>query len=642
MRTSSSFILALAAFAGAVHAQGQQIVLPDNHHLCESPNQLGSSGSTAWWRSTAGHFQIIYEASHFINAGVTGPITINRLKFRGEDGEPNLGGQVYSGVVVDLGSTSLTTATYNTTTFATNRAAPATTMGAAGIATVTVAPNTTVWPANWIIDIDLAAIGASITHDPTGPQPNLIIDVTMPNAPTNNTAPNAMVPFQDSTGGVAVVRGRGITATTATALTGTAMTTPLVVGLEFAGPGGYSAILPATNEFYGAACGGSPSSFYQAFVMGQPFDLQAGLTLTPDNATAPNVYTVTAGAAAPDVTKINLVANSTGDDALVTHALGFTFAYPGGSTATIKPCTNGFVWLDSTQTSADFSAQVGDLLGVLGTWGARLSPLWHDFNAGRNTGLNPQAGLHVLTDTSGGPGNAVCYVTWLDVGEFNSVSGTGVFGHAVWTFQCVMHEATGVVEFRYGNVPPFASGSLATTGSVPTLVGFSPGRVGGIPAVDPQNRDLSAEIPFTTAIEGSTGNVGQLAIATPNAGGAQYGGRLYAGQTLTYNAVNVPVGALVGAQLLDVAAATPGTQIPGITAPGCLLSVTSTFTVWEVTFFPPTTVVGTVPLAVPGGYNPGLLGARITAQYVLLDGLFTGGDLISASSNAIQQTLGLN
>ncbi len=60
-------------------------------------------------------------------------------------------------------------------------------------------------------------------------------------------------------------------------------------------------------------------------------------------------------------------------------------------------------------------------------------------------------------------------------------------------------------------------------------------------------------------------------------------------------------------------------------------------------FFPTATVTGTVPLAVPGGYNPGLLGATIHAQYVLLDGLFNSAlPLISASSNAVRHTVGLN
>ena len=74
-------LLTLAAVAGALQAQ-QQIVLPDHHHLCESQTQIGNTGSTSWWRTTAVSFQIVYDARHFLGAGITGPITITKLRFR--------------------------------------------------------------------------------------------------------------------------------------------------------------------------------------------------------------------------------------------------------------------------------------------------------------------------------------------------------------------------------------------------------------------------------------------------------------------------------------------------------------------------------------------------------------------------------
>ncbi len=639
-------LLALAVLAGALGAQ-QQLVLPDHHNLCESQTQLSNFGSTSWWRTTAGRFQIVYDAAHFLNAGVTGPVTITRLKFRGEDAEINDGGQVYSGVTVELGSTSLTSTTMNTTTFATNRA-PAlpntTTMGPLGTTPVTVAPSVGSTPNNWNIDIDLVAIGAAITFNPTGAEPSLLIDITLPTAPAN-AAPLAMIPIQDSTPGVPLVRGRGINTATPAALTGTASTAPPVVGLEFTGPGGYTAAIPARNTWYGAGCGGSPSAFYQTYVNGDIWDNGPGFTMTPDNVLAPNFYNVSAGAPAVDPTKIGAAALSIADDALVTHTLGWTFAYPGGSTPTIKPSTNGFVWLDATMVTSDFSPTLLEWLGNTSTTPntARFAPYWHDFNAGRNTGLNPLAGLHVINDTAGGPGNTITYVTWLNVGEFNSVSGVGIFGHADWTFQVVMYEATGVVEFRYGTMPIHIGSSGATVGGSSGIVGFTRGRIGGaagLNSVDPQNRDLSSETPFSTAVEGATGNIGLTAVATPIAGGVQYGGRLFGGQSVTWNASNIPAGTLLGAQLIDLVGLNPGVTIPGITAPGCLLSVSTGALLHEITFFP--TGTGTVPLAIPAGYNPALLGATIFAQYVLLDGVFNPAlPLISGSSNAMQMTVGL-
>src|SRR5688572_25905212 len=117
MRTSSLlFVIALAAAA----APAQQLVLPDNHHLCESATQLGNTGATTWWRTTGGRFQVLYEASHFLGkTGCNGPILITKLRFRGEDGEQNNGGQVYTGVSVQIGSTSLTNVNMSAT-FATN------------------------------------------------------------------------------------------------------------------------------------------------------------------------------------------------------------------------------------------------------------------------------------------------------------------------------------------------------------------------------------------------------------------------------------------------------------------------------------------------------------------------------------------
>jgi len=639
-------VLLLASSISGLAAQN--VTLPDNHYLMENPTQLGNVGSTVWWPGAlTSRFQVLYEASHFLSAGVTGPVVITKIKFRGEDGEKNLGGQSYAGVLVELGSTNLPASALSTT-YAANRT-PAlpytTTMGVLGTTTVNVAPSAGSIPNNWNIELDLLAMGNVLSYDPTGAEPNLLIDIDLPNLPSN-PAPLGMIPISNTTGTAAQIRGNGCTSASG-ATTGTLNANPPIVGVEFIGSGGYATVIPATNEFYGGACGGSAASFYQAFLNGEPFDLGAGLTLTPDNPIAPNYYTVTGGAPAPDTTQVNAAPNQTADDGLWSHALGFTFNYPTGSTSTIVASTNGFVWLDPAQTDSAFAAVVARLLGSPTTAtqvppysSARLAIMWKDLNMLRNATINPAAGLHVLTNTSGGPGNAICYVTWWDVGEFNVVGGVAA-GHTQWTFQMVLFEATGVVQYRYGNVPQYATASTVTAGCNSTIVGFSPGRIGGatgVNAVDPQNRDLSLEVPFATRPEGSLGNIGQLAVATPIAGGVQYGGRLYAGQTVRWNAVNVPAGTILGVQLLDVGSTRPGFQFPGITAPGCMLSTTTGALLWEVFLLPSGTATGTVPLAVP----PGFLGQQIYAQFVVLDGLLGGPNLITASSNAVKHVIGLN
>jgi hypothetical protein len=210
--------------------------------------------------------------------------------------------------------------------------------------------------------------------------------------------------------------------------------------------------------------------------------------------------------------------------------------------------------------------------------------------------------------------------------------------HADYTFQCVLYESTGVVEYRYGPMMPFVAHWTATALAMHAVVGFTRGRIGATPSVDPQSRDLSLEVPFSTSPEGSAGNMGQVAVAAPDAGGSVYGGRLFGGQSVTWNAVNVPVGSVIGVQLLDVAATRPGLSLPGITAPGCMLSTSPGALLWEITVLPPSTVVGTVPLVVPHGFE----GTNIYAQYVVLDGLLGGPNLITVASNAIKHTIGLD
>jgi hypothetical protein len=612
----------------------KQLVLPDTQNLCESPTQLDNTGSTDWWRNSAGRFQVIYDSSHFTGTGgVTGPIVIKRIMFRGEDGEPNAGGKFWTGVTVEIGSTSITPATMSAT-FATNRAAATTTIGPLGTTGVTVERSLGTTPNNYNIIIDLAAIGASFTLDPTSAQPNLLVDITCPTAPIVPVTSGVPMAWQDTTGGIPVVRGAGVNTAVPAAPIGTLSAAPPVIGVEFVGSGGDGVVIPARNEYYGFACGGSHSAFYETFLQGQDFDLSQGLRLTPDNVAAPNFYNVAKGAGAFDATKINTFPNTTGDDALLTHALGFTFNYPGASTTVIKPCVNGFIWLDPTMTGTDATTTPALFLGsstALGENGARLAMFHMDLDAGRNIATHPNSGLHVLTDTSGGPGNYVAYVTWLDVGIFNSVGTPGSGDQIVHQMQAVFFEATGVIEMRYGKT--VTAGSNASASAI--LVGFSRGRVGGVPSSDPQSRDLSVETPFATAPEVTGVNaMGQTAVATPIAGGAHYSGRMFGGQSITWNANNV-VGQL-GAQLIDVAATRPAFQLPTITAPDCGLSVSTDALLWQVFVLPSSSVTGTMPFVVP----PGFEGTEIYAQFVMLDGLFSGPDLITRSSNALKHILG--
>lgn len=637
MRTAA--FLFLPCFVGALTAQ--QLLLPDNAHLTASPLQAHTLGSTNWWGTTAGgrRMMLLYEASHFTNVGVTGPIGITGLRFRGEDAEANLGGQTFTNVAVALYRTTLTPATMHATSFAQNLApaSPQSTslIGTATLPVVTVLPSTGTVPNDDHIVLPLPPGGLFDPATDALGEVHLLIDISWTGytVAAGGTAviPTAVVEAANDP------RARGIHAASPTATTGTASTAPPIVALDFTGPGGHATLAPARTESYGASCGGSASTFHQVFAEGERFDLaNGGLTLIPDDPVAPTFYTVLGGAGPVDLTQLNSAPDSTLDDGIVLHPLGFSFAYPGGSTTTIRPVTNGFVWLDAAMSSTDNSPTLLEWLGntAAAPCRARLAPFWHDFHAGRNTATHPNSGLHVRTDTSGGPGNAACFVTWYAIGDFNTVASPG--GQSVHTMQMVLHEATGFVEFRYGAMSELCGVGISG-GFVNGITGFTRGRIGSVNSVDPISRDLSVETPFTTAVEGTFGNVGLTAISSPVPGGPLYGARMFAGQSLTWNVYNIPAGTIVALLAFDLAAARPGIEVPGITAPGCRISTTAAPPLfWETWILPVGTASGTVAAPIPAGWE----GTDMYAQAFGID-LFGGPDLLPWASNAIRYTVGL-
>lgn len=98
---AASCLLVVMASPSVLLAQ-QFVQLPDNHFLGESPTQSHASGSANFWggaSSTGRRFQVLYDGSHFTNVqGVTGPLVLRRVLFRGEDTEHNAGGQTFTNV----------------------------------------------------------------------------------------------------------------------------------------------------------------------------------------------------------------------------------------------------------------------------------------------------------------------------------------------------------------------------------------------------------------------------------------------------------------------------------------------------------------------------------------------------------------
>jgi hypothetical protein len=600
---SSPSVLLLAA-AGLVNvAAAQHLVLPD------SVNLGVVNSTTAVWRSTAGRFQIAYDTTHFTNAGVTGPVLLTHLRFRPRDGESNLGGQVYTGVTVEVGNCASDYASLGTT-FAANRG----TMGALGTANVVVQPAGGGVPNDYTVDIDLVAIGATFLYDPSTGN-DLLVDISFP-APS----PSANLPlFAAGSSTLATARARMCSTNTTGALTGALAAAPAML-VDFIGAGGYAAPQPARIERIGHGCGSTFQSFYQDWQVSETFDLaNTSIMMLPNSVTAPTGYTVVSGTTAPDLTKLNVTPDSTADDAIVSHPLGFTFNYPSGSTTAIAACTNGYVWLDGAMTVADSTPAVTELLGWPTTpYTARLAPFWYNFHAGRNATTHPNSGLHVVTDTSGGPGNAVCYVTWFNVGR-NDVQSAGM---SASTFQCVLYEASGIMEMRFG--------SMQVGANLLGITGWSPGRVGGIQSAHPGPIDLSHELalPLVTQPDGGS-TVHALSHGTSTML------RPILGSTITFQGNNMQAGSLAYLLCLDLAATQPAVPIPGLLSVGCGFSLTPNFLIYDSVVLPAAGTWSALPLQIPSTWP---MGVQLFSQVVQLD--FALVDI--KTTNALKLTIGLN
>ncbi|MEO6595032.1 MAG: hypothetical protein ABIP94_09805 [Planctomycetota bacterium] len=376
-------------------------------------------------------------------------------------------------------------------------------------------------------------------------------------------------------------------------------------------------VTPATCrprlERIGHCCGATFQSFYQDWQLSEQFDLaNTSITLTPNSVAAPTSYVVTAGTTAPDLTKVNATPNSIADTAVVSFPLGFTFTYVSGSTASIGACIDGFVWLDPAMTVADPTPTVAELIGSSVAQTARVAPFWFNFHAGRNTTTHPNAGLHVMTDTSGGPGNSVCYVTWYKVGLSAQ---TAIGGASVSDMQCVLHEATGAIEMQFGAMQV----NSATLG----ITGFSPGRIGTVPSFHPGPRDLSSELPVATGPDSGAHGLSH---------GTSMQARPIVGTSITFQSYNQPASAVLGLMCFDTGSFQPSVHVPGLMARGCGISMSPTFLITEVVALPTGTWTS-LPLAIQTSW----MGLQFYSQWFTTD-----VNLLLSSSNALKLTVGLN
>ena len=224
-----------------------------------------------------------------------------------------------------------------------------------------------------------------------------------------------------------------------------------------------SGLPSARAQSVGAPCGSCANSFYENFASAAAFDL-SGRSLAM--ALSGQQYLVTMDAATAVPAAGTALSLSDDSDAAVT--LPFALPYPGGTTTTLRVCSNGFVSV-GTGNGTTFSPTVSSFLGGVARWAA----LWHD--------LNPASGGQVLVDSSPQQVN----VSFVNVPNFGSAAGTNSFQ---WQFF-----PSGDVNLVWQQVT--AAGNAY-------LVGFSP----GVGATDSGSRDLSATTAFSLCAGVFTGS----------------------------------------------------------------------------------------------------------------------------------------
>jgi hypothetical protein len=147
------------------------------------------------------------------------------------------------------------------------------------------------------------------------------------------------------------------------------------------------------------------------------------------------------------------------DDSDAAITLPFTLPYPGGTTTTLRVCSNGFVSVGTGNGTGFTASASGFLAGV-----ARWAGLWRD--------LNPSAGGQVLVDSTA----SRVVVSFVNVANFGAAGATNTFQY----------------QFFPNGDANIAWQTIALAGGAP-LVGFSP----GAGATNSGNRDLSSSTAFT-------------------------------------------------------------------------------------------------------------------------------------------------
>ena len=329
-----------------------------------------------------------------------------------------------------------------------------------------------------------------------------------------------------------------------------------------------------------------------------------------------------------------------GDDATSVQPLGFTFPFTGGSTTDIRICSNGFIWLDTLQTSTDYSNSVAEFLGSVQPQ-PRIAACWRDFDA-TATGSD-DVYYNALPDRA--------VITWHNVTRYN--------GSSPMTVQCQML-ANGTVNVFFDANFDLTGGTVAEGRS---LIGIKTG-VGAV--ADPGNTDYSAALPISTTgpavyefiadsalfdlrgrcIRFEPNTLGGYDVAFRADCGASsttYGAGCPAGtpvsmttdappvlgSTFNWNVTNVPANTTAAALMLGVGNANTPLDFLGYI--GCSSYTTMNLAV-ALPFTPPTAqLAGTVPI------NAQIIGMALYTQAVIVENTVT-----VTASNGVTLVFGKN
>jgi hypothetical protein len=234
-----------------------------------------------------------------------------------------------------------------------------------------------------------------------------------------------------------------------------------------------------------------------------------------------NVYAISAGTGI-DTTYAPADALVQGDDTLVNCSLTSmgTFPFNGLNLTSVDVCSNGFIWLSSGNTSADYTATAAEFA----TLGARLAPCWMDCTFALG-------GTFYWTQTA-----AYCMATWENVPTFNNTGSSNTFQCKLWV--------NGDIDYNYGTV--LNNGTLAPVALVGIAKGFS----------------TAATTPVDITAQASPlVDLNSLVPMVHSSGLAQLG----ANYSMTTS--SAPVGSLIGVTLIGFVQAS--FDLGQIGAPGC-------------------------------------------------------------------------